>query len=193
MDELRDLWQKQGVEEVKISVDELRAKAAKFQSRIRWRNLREQAACLFVIAAFGAMSVKTPQTVPRIAFALIVAAAIYVAFHIRKWGSPKVLPADLGLANCVGFYRDELERQRNLLRSIWKWYLGPLIPGLSLFVIYRIWVAPPDRRWFPIAYAVAAAAFFGLIGWLNQRGARQLEGQIAELNRELPGMSRLPR
>jgi len=189
MDDLRHLWQKQEVEEMKmISVDELRVKAAKFQSRIRWRNLREQAACLFVIAAFGAMSLKTSQTVPRIGFALIIAGAIYVAWHLQKWGSPKVLPADLGRANCVGFYRDELERQRNLLRSIWKWYLGPLIPGMSLLVIYGIWVAPPDRRWFPLSYAVAAGAFFWLIGWLNQRAARRLEGQIAELDRELPSM-----
>jgi hypothetical protein len=189
MDDLRNLWQKQEAEEVKmISVDELRVKAAKFQSRIRWRNLREQAACLFVVAAFGAMSWKTPQTVPRIGFALIIAGAIYVAWHIQKWGSAKVLPADLGRANCVGFYRDELERQRNLLRSIWKWYLGPLIPGMSLLVIYGIWVAPPDRRWFPISYAVAAAALFWLVGWLNQRAARRLEGQITELDRELPSM-----
>jgi hypothetical protein len=188
MDDLRNLWQKQEVEEVRISVDELRAKAAKFQSRIRWRNLREQAACLLVIVAFGAMSLKTPQTIPRIAFALIIAGAIYVAWHIQKWGSPKVVPTDMGRANCAEFYRDELERQRNLLRSIWKWYLGPLIPGLSLLVIYRIWVTPSDRRWFPIAYAVVAAAFFWLIGWLNQRVARRLEGQIAELDRELPSM-----
>jgi hypothetical protein len=186
MDELRNLWQKQEVEEVRIPVDELRVKAAKFQSRIRWRNLREQAACLFVIAAFGAMSWKSPQTIPRIACALIAAAGIYVAWHIRKWGAPKVLPADLGRANCVRFYRDELERQYNLLRSIWKWYLGPMIPGMSLLVLYRIWVAPSGRRWFPMAYAVAAAAFFWLIGWLNQRAARQLQGQIAELDRELP-------
>ena len=188
MDDPRNLWQKQEVEEVKFSVDELRLKAAKFQSRIRWRNLREQAACLFVITAFGAMSLKTPQTVPRISFALIIAGAIYVGWHIQKWGSPKVLPADLGRASCAGFYRDELERQRNLLRSIWKWYLGPLIPGMSLLVIYGIWASPPDRRWFPIAYAVAAGVFFWLIGWLNQRAARRLDRQIAELDRELPSM-----
>ena len=56
MDDLKNPWQNQEVEEVRISVDELRLKAAKFQSRIRWRNLREQAACLFVIAFFAAMS-----------------------------------------------------------------------------------------------------------------------------------------
>jgi hypothetical protein len=188
MDDLRNLWQKQEVEEVRISIDELRLKAAKFQSRIRWRNLREQAACLFVVALFGLMSLKTPQTVPRISFALIIVGAIYIAWHIQKWGSPKILPADLGRAKCARFYRDELERQCNLLRGIWKWYLGPLIPGISLLEIYGIWVAPSDRRWFPIAYAVAAAAFFWLVGWLNQRAARGLEVQIAELDRELRSM-----
>ncbi len=187
MDDLRNLWQRQEVEEMKFSVDQLRAKVAKFQSRIRWRILREQSACLFVIMAFGAMSVNTPHIVPRIAFALIIAGAIYVAWHIRKWGSPKVLPADLGRANCAGFFRAELERQCDLLRSIWKWYLGPPIPGMGVISIYGIWVAPPDRRWFPIAFAVAAAATFWLIGRLNQRAARRLEGQIAELDRELAG------
>ena len=187
MDDLRNLWQKQEVDEVRISVDELRLKAAKFQSRIRWRNLREQAACLIVIAAFGAMSLMIHQAVPRISFALMIAGAVYVAWHIQKWGSPKVLPTDLGRANCVGFYRDELKRQCNLARSVWKWYLGPLIPGMSLLVIYGIWVAPSDRRWFPITYAVAAAACFWLVGWLNQCAARRLEGQIAELDREVPG------
>jgi hypothetical protein len=188
MDDLRNLWQNQEVEEVRISVDELRVKAAKFQSRIRWRNLREYAACLFVITIFGAMSLMVHQTVLRISFALMIAGAIYIAWHIRKWGSPKVLPTDLGRANWVGFYRDELERQCNLARSIWKWYLGPLIPGLSLLAIYGMWVAPSGLRWLPIAYAVAAAACFSLVGWLNQCAARRLERQIAELDRELSSM-----
>jgi uncharacterized membrane protein YfcA len=186
MDDLRNFWQNQEVEEVRISVDELRVKAAKFQNRIRWRNLREQAACLFVIAILGAMSLMMPQTVPRISLALMIAAAIYVGWHIQKSGSPKVLPANLGRANCVEFYRGELERQRNLARSVWKWYLGPLIPGMSLLVIYAIWAAPSHLRWFPIVYAVAAAACFWLIGWLNQCAARRLERQIAELDSELP-------
>ncbi len=185
MDEFRNLWQNQEVEEMRISVDELRAKAAKFQSRIRWRNVREQVACLFVIVFFGAICVKTPQTVPRISDALIVAGAIYVAWHIQVWGAPKSLPADMGRANCVGFYRRELERQRDLLSGIWKWYLGPLIPGMALLVTYAIVAAPPHRRWFPVVYAVAAAAFFWIIGRMNQRAAQRLSGQIAELDSEV--------
>ncbi len=185
MDDFRNLWQDQEVEEMRISVDELRVRAAKFQSRIRWRNVREQAAGLLAAVAFGAMCVKSPQTVPRIACALIAAGAIYIAWHIQVRGVPKSLPADMGRANSIGFYRSELERQRNLLSSIWKWYLGPLIPGMGLLIIYGIVTAAPGRRWFPIVYAVSACAFFWLVDWINQRAARRLSGQIAELDREL--------
>lgn len=182
MEDLRNLWQEQETEEMKISVDELRLRAAKFQNAVRWRNLREQAACLFVIVAFGVMSWKIPQTVPRISFALIIAGAIYVAWHLQKWGAPKRAPEDLARATSVEFYRGELERQCALLRGVWKWYLGPLVPGLTLLVLWGIWVAGPERRWFPITYAVVAAAAFALIGWLNQRTARKLEGMITELD-----------
>jgi hypothetical protein len=44
------------------------------------------------------------------------------------------LPAEMGREYGIAFYRRELEKQRDLLRGIWKWYLGPLIPGLALFV-----------------------------------------------------------
>ena len=185
MDEFRNVWQKQEVEEMKISVDELRAKAAKFHSRIRWRNLREQAACLVVVVSFGAMGLKSSQTIPRISFALIVAGAIYIAWHMQRRGAPKSLPADMGRANCVGFYRRELERQRDLLSSVWKWYLGPLIPGMALLIIYGLVIVAPGRRWFAIVYAVFAAVAFWVVGWMNQRAAQRLNSQIAELDREL--------
>ena len=185
MDDFRNIWQNQEVEQMKISIDELRAKAAKFQRRIRGRNLREQAACLFVIVFFGAMCLKGPQTVPRIACGLIVVGATYIAWHLQARGAPKSLPADLGRANSIGFYRSELERQRNLLSGIWKWYLGPLIPGMGLLILYGIVNAAPSRRWFPITYAVSACAFFWLVGWINQRAAKRLSRQITELDREL--------
>jgi hypothetical protein len=182
MDDLRDIWQSQEVEEMKMSFEELRAKASKFQKRIRWRNLREQVACGVVIISFAAMGLKVPATVPRVSFGLIIAGAIYVAWHIQVWGMALALPADLGRASCLEFHRRELERQRDLLRNVWKWYLGPLVPGLALFVIWGIVVAPPERRWFPVAFAIFSAASFGLIGWLNRHAARRLDRQIEELD-----------
>ncbi len=163
---------------MKISTTELRAKASKFQNRIRRRNLREQMACLFVIVCFGWLLIKAPATLPRIGFGLIVAGAIYVAWHLRAKGTPNALPANIGNANCLDFYRRELEKQRDLLQDIWKWYLGPLIPGMAILVIGGILNAPPERRWFSSAYAVFCVVAFWGIGQFNFRAARRLIRQI---------------
>jgi hypothetical protein len=184
MNDPRDLWQSQEVEEMKIPVEELRAKAAKFQSRIHWRNAREYVAALVVIATFGRALWKNPHIVPRIASALIVAGAIYIVWHLWKSGAPKFLPADMGRVDCVRFYRRELERQRDLLRSVWKWYIGPLIPGMALSFIYAVAIAPADRRWHRVVGGAVLAAFIWIIGWMNQRAAGRLDGRIAELDRE---------
>src|SRR5208282_211747 len=138
MDDPRNLWQSQEVEEMKISVEELRAKAAKFNSRIRWRNLREYVAALIVVVWAGTGLWKVPDTVERIAFALVMAGAAYYMWHVKKWGSAMSLPGDLGRADCVRFYQSELAQQRDLVGGIWKWAIGPMIPGLALLNTYLI-------------------------------------------------------
>lgn len=169
---------------MKISVDELRAKAAKFQSRLRWRNWREQVAAVVVIVGCAGAVWTTPHTVERIGYALLIAGATYVMWHLWLRGSAKSLPADMGRADCVSFYQSELARQRDLLRGIWKWYIGPLIPALALLSVYHIVIAPPGQRWFPVTYAVVLPAFLWFVGWLNLRAARRLDRRIAELDRE---------
>jgi len=185
MDDPRKIWQNQEVEEMKLSVEELRAKAAKFQSRIRWRNVREQVAALIVVVLIGRFLWETHVTVERIGFALVIAGAVYYVWHLRKWGAPKFLPADMGRADCIKFYRGELERQRDLLRSVWKWAIGPLIPGLLLIFTYSIAAAPSAERWRPIISVTVSSAIIVVIGWMNQRAARRLDARITELNRDL--------
>lgn len=181
MPELRDLWQSQEVEETRISIEELRARAAGFQKRMQWRNLREQLASGIVVVCFVSMSMKVSATVPRISFGLIIAGAVYVAFHLYLWGRVRPLPSEPGRQSCIDYYRRELEQQRDLLRSVWKWYLGPLIPGLALFAGWGIVTAPPERRWFPELFALVCAAVFWGVAWLNRRAARQFDRQIKEL------------
>ncbi len=184
MDDPRNLWQSQEVEEMRISVEELRAKAAKFNSMIRWRNVREYVAALIIIVWVGTGLWKVTDTLERIAFALILMGAIYYIWHLWKWGSAMSLPADLGRADCVRFYQSELARQRDLVGSIWKWAIGPLLPGFALLNTYLI-VFPPSSRRFSVVVAVLQAALISTVIWLNRRSARRLDRRIKELDREL--------
>jgi hypothetical protein len=187
MDEFRNLWQSQEVEEMRMAIEELRAKAGKFHRRIQRRNLIEQLGALYVVIVFGRGFMTTTELVPRIAAALAIAGAIYVAWHLQKWGASNSLPAELGRVSCVGFYRGELERQRDLLRGVWKWYLGPLLPGLAVFTIYRIRTAQPIGGMSPVVYAVVGGAIFCAAGWVSHWAARRIEARIAELDREIAG------
>jgi len=169
---------------MRFSVEELRAKAAKFQRRVLRRNLREYIAALVVIAVCGVACWRTPEIVPRIGFALLIAAAVFYIWYLRRWGSAMPLPANMGSADCFRFYRGELVRQRDLLRSVWKWVLGPILPGIVVLGVYNLASAPPAKLRQQIGCVLVEVAIFSTVVWLNARAARRLDGRIAELDRE---------
>ncbi len=76
-------------------------------------------------------------------------------------------------------YRTELERQRDLLRRVWLWYLGPLIPG---GVVMYWGLGAADR--YSVQSLVGGTVvmlFLLLIGKLNKMAAGQLQHEIDEL------------
>ncbi len=170
---------------MRFSVEELRSKTTKLQRQIGRRNLREYLAGMVVLAFCGVAVWRTPQIVPRIAYAWVIAAAIFYTWYLRRWGSAKPVPIDMGTTDCARFYRHELERQRDLLRSVWKWALAPVLPGVVLLAIYNLATSPAAERWHQIGYVFAEAAIFFMVIWLNLRAARRLSGRIAELERDL--------
>ena len=96
------------------------------------------------------------------------------------------MPADMALTSCLAFHRGELERQRDLLRGVWKWYLLPLVPGMILFCLGPV-MARPEKASLAVAVSIAAGnlAFFVFIGELNRRAANKIQGRIDALERSL--------
>jgi hypothetical protein len=164
-----------------MSVDELRLRAGKFQKKTYWRNAREYVAGLLVVVGAGYLFWYMPDALTRVGLALMIAGALYVIWHLHRRGSSRTLPADLGLASGLEFYRRELERQRDLLQSVWLWYLGPLIPGPVVLMAANARIRPGELRLFGLNF-VAFILFAALVWMLNQRGARRLQSRIDELN-----------
>jgi hypothetical protein len=90
------------------------------------------------------------------------------------------LPADFGVVASIEFHRRELVRQRDMLRSVWRWYIAPIVPGLAVFSAGTL---PQHSPWWMfLLLALFFLAIFGGIVWLNRRAADRLDRQIAELD-----------
>ncbi|MFI5357775.1 MAG: hypothetical protein ACHQ4G_10610 [Opitutales bacterium] len=122
-----------------------------------------------------------------IALVLILGVARFYLRERRRRRSRR-LGANAPLLGQVEADLAELRHQRQLLHSIWKWYLGPLFAAILLVHFTLAYHAP---SWAPQRDPVFNAGFVGFYSvclgfvWLiNRRAGRQrLEPRIAELEK----------
>jgi len=180
---VQKLWQEQPVEGIKMSVDEIRRRAGRFERRIARRNRRETVACVLVSGLFVYFLIGAHDVLFRIAYGLFGAGMIWVAVQLQRKGSIRNMPLTLGASNSLQFYRTELERQRDAVRNVWPWYLAPLVPGYLVLTIAYAIAFPQPVRWIGVlAFDVFVVLLFIGIWKMNQRAARCLDRMIDELN-----------
>ena len=179
------LWQTQSLEETSMSLEEIREKAVRFERRIRWRNLRETMVALVLIPLFCFFFYWCPAPSQRIGSGLTIAGLVFLIWYMKRNAGAEAVPAGAGFANYVAFHRRELERQRDLLRRVWFWYLGPLLPGILVFNFGVI--APKVRHpadWLrALPFLVILAFWFWATARMNHRAADRLQRDIDELDR----------
>lgn len=185
-DPIQTLWKDQTQEPFTMSLAEIHARADKFQSRIRFRNVTEYAAAGFVVAAFGYVAALSPSLVVKLGAALLILGAFYVVWRLHTLAKAANVPDAARADDLASFHRDELVRQRDALRSVWRWYLGPFVPGMVVFIAGT--VMHSGAPWYAaLAIAAVALAFQGLIFWLigrlNMRAADKLQAEIDALDR----------
>jgi hypothetical protein len=181
-DDMRTIWQQQPVEPAPVALAELRRRSQWLQGAVRWRNLREYAGTTLAVAAFGYYLWRFPTPLTRAGAALTIAGLLYGIYQLRKRGATRNLPVEMAWRTCLEFHRQELQRQRDMLRRVWRHFLLPLSPGLGLFLLGMA-VEQLRGRWLPsTAVAVICALAFFLVGKLNQAAADNLQQQIEALN-----------
>ena len=183
--DVKAIWGAQAMEPDLVSVEQIRANADKFQSAVQRRNRIEYAAAVFVIAGFGLYLWIFPTPLMRLGSLLIIAGTIFIVVWIRFRASTKPIPSQVSFMDYISRYREELRRQQTALRTVWLWYLGPLVPGLMVFTIGMsrlIEHAPGNGRPMWPLVVVMVGVFAGV--WLlNLWGARRLQKKIDELSR----------
>src|SRR5690348_2998954 len=116
---MQQLWQQQPVEGTRMSIDEIRRRASRFEKKIMWRNVREYAVAGMASSLFVWFIIQTNKPLFRLACCLMIAGLVYMSYQLHRRASARSLPADLGAVNALQFHRAELERQRDFVADIW--------------------------------------------------------------------------
>jgi hypothetical protein len=185
-----EVWMGQPPDRIGISLEDIRRKSEKLERKVFWRNAREYVAGALVAAAFGYYASVFQSAPIRAGCVLVIAGALLVVFRLHKAGAARAVPAEWALRPCADFQRRELERQRDLLLGVWRWYLLPFVPGLAVFLLGLLEFTLRQPRAsehvgtivavFALTSAGCAVVFAG-VGKLNRWAAYRLQREIDAL------------
>lgn len=187
--DLRSLWQTMPTAPITLSVEELRTRATAFERKVRRRNLVEYIATAFVVVIFGWYATFPIPATPLwpMANLMIIAGVLVVAWNLHRLARASKPPPGADAASLVDFQRAEYVRQRDALKSVWLWYIGPIIPGLIVWFIAAGVGVPgltPMRAAIGLGgTALIAMLVFGVIILLNLLGAARLQRMIDDHDR----------
>ncbi|WP_437902666.1 hypothetical protein WME95_29315 [Sorangium sp. So ce327] len=194
-DELQRLWQSAPPDKEKIDMEALKTRGSKLRRTVRARNALESAAAIAALYALGAQAyaaLAAGDHLSALGAALLMAGLLVVIGVLWKRGSNLRPPAlDAPTSEQLAFLRRALARQRDLLRAVPRWYLGPLVPGLVVLLVTAALRFPLGegiphatlaRAALLAGHLALVALVFGGIAWLNARAARKLDAELAALD-----------
>jgi polyferredoxin len=184
MNDPRNIWQNQPKEPFKMSVDEMRHRAQRFQMKARLTAAASIASALLVCAFFAWNFARTHELVPRMGYGLISLCGIFMAYSTYKWVWPSNLSADAPVSTSLKFYRSELERRRDYRRHVWRRTgLTYLFLGLAMVVVPALIAAFGAPRLFlnMIPFFLLLIIWFVLFFRGKKRSQHKLQQEIDEL------------
>jgi MFS family permease len=178
------IWRDQPEEEVPVNMTQIvNRRTQELSARTRAEILTGVGSAVILI---GVVAWRVEIARERLlAFALAAAIAWVIvslySFRRRIWRHDVSRP-DAIAAACLEYYRMELERRRDHLRSAWLWH-GPLLLALLMLIAVltgRATIAfQPLRNALPLTIMLAAWVGFGI--WRRRLQARSLQREIDEL------------
>lgn len=155
----------------------LAERSEKFQNQLANLRAREHVAGIVVLVVFTVYFFMATNAIIQAGCLLTVIADLYSMWHLeQRLRRTRRLTLGLG-ESCLAFHRQSLINHRDTLRSVWRWSILPLLPGL---VVFRWGVAVEAGRidwWTNAVMALILTVIFAL----NAYAARRLQREIDAL------------
>ena len=182
--ELHRLWRDQPAAAESFDPQELRRKADDWHRVVSKRNRREYVAGAIAALAFLWFAVSAHDAWTRIGCITAIAGLVIALYQLhRRAAAAEPDPAEFGTPVAL-HYRAELCRQRDALRSVWLWYIAPLLPGPAIMLLgpYMSGRSAGGGLNDLIGFLIFAV-IMALILWLNSYAASRIQRRIDQLDR----------
>ena len=161
------IWRSQPTEIPTMPISYLRHRATELEKSFRIRSVLEQGSCLLAIAMCLGIAVLEQEAWKKLGAVLCGVGGLYAFVQWRRRTAKRPNQTFEAAATAVVFYRRELERKRDIHRSLWRWYLLPCFLAGTAFLLLGIFFGDlPERTvspWLVLAVmtvVVTAAAFY---------------------------------
>jgi len=169
-----------------MSMADLAGEYQNFARGVRWRNRAIAIGGILgagvSIVLFWRAAAIAPSAAPLVGWAISTPLGLFIVWYIAARTSVKPLTADMAFAALLALYRSELERQSNLLRRVWWWYLLSIAPVVA-GAMFGKGLAPAEPALGPIRPQQIAAyvviCFF--VGWLYLQYAHRISDRLGSL------------
>jgi hypothetical protein len=173
---IKNIWQKTNEGYDIMVIDDIKSRVKKISNTVKWRNWREYGASLIIIIVFSYYIWIIENFLMKLGSLCIIFATIFIVDQLRRRSS--ITDINLGALSVIDFYRKQLEVERDLMQTVWLWYILPMLPGLALFIAGALQANPGASLMMYVSIIVPITVFVLL---LNAWGARKMQKEIDAL------------
>ncbi|MCU1324943.1 MAG: hypothetical protein JWN34_313 [Bryobacterales bacterium] len=184
-DGARTMWLSQptGISKMTSKLIERRSRELRAKTR---RKLIGTVAGPFAASMFYAYGMKefyALRQVVQLPFAIALAWSVIGLFFLNRGMWSAMMPADTGLRTGLEFCRNEVERQRDLVRRVVLWSFGPVMLATGTLVLALALVSTRERGIFPDGLPFITLVIVWIVSWfvIRLREQRELQHEIEEL------------
>lgn len=181
-DDPKQVWQNLKTQGGKMSAQEIRAKAERFDKQMRL-DLTGGIVAVSVLTVWALFGLATVREAPAEICAVLVVAVIlgWIAVLIQHQRRSRNLPDDAPLTTCLQFYRREVQRRHDhFAKTPWLFLAIIAAAGLQYGIVIRGYNPSPLNAFLYPAILVLLA--FAVVLPLWRREARKLRREIDALD-----------
>jgi uncharacterized membrane protein len=182
MNDPQKIWQDQPTEKMKMSLDEIRRKAQKLQTKARLEALAWIVIGLVLCVLFAHSCARAQAVVARIGWGMLSLWGLYGAYQASKWIWPGSLAAHATMNTSLDFYRRELERRHDYVQHVWRRAgLTFCFAGLAVVIVPAA-LSTPGLLFNAVPFFILLVVWLVAFLFMRKRQQRALQREIDELN-----------